>query len=267
MNSTPRVLVVDDDPEITGLIEQMLTAGEYAVEIARDGGAALARLDEDIDLVLLDVMMPDLNGLQVCRRMRAEERFADIPIILVTGLGGDAQRHAGFLAGADDYIAKPFTAHQLLDRVHVWLRARDRFRRAAATAGASGQSSPQLPGATASGAALRAPAERLEEQVLQVEGLLHYLVAEAVARPGFLASLLVPYTQAQGWDEDEFAAQLGCPRATLARLLLRPRPLALTWAADVANIAEACGANATALGPVLRAAEAWERRTAGPATL
>src|SRR3954453_11089172 len=114
MNPTARVLVVDDDPEITGLIEQILMAGGYAVEIARDGGTALARLDEGIDLVLLDVMMAGLNGLQVCRRMRAEERFANIPIIIVTGLGGDAQRHTGFMAGADDYITKPFTVHELL---------------------------------------------------------------------------------------------------------------------------------------------------------
>jgi DNA-binding response OmpR family regulator len=269
MNPTPRVLVVDDDPEISAMIDQILSTEGYVVEMARDGGAALARIDTDIDLVLLDVMMPDLNGLQVCRRLRAQERLAQIPIIIVTGLGGDAQRHAGFVAGADDYITKPFTAHELLDRVHVWLRARERFRRAEQAADAAvapDERSRPLPGAIPGGIMPGARAEALEQQVLQVEGLMHYLVAEAVTRPGFLASLLMPYAQAQGWDEEEFAIQLGCPRATLTRLLLRPRPLALTWAADVASIAEACGANATTLGLVLRAAEAWERRTPGAAT-
>jgi DNA-binding response OmpR family regulator len=258
-----RVLVVDDDPEVTGLIEQILAAEGYAIEIARDGGSALGRLDQDIDLILLDVMMPGLNGLQVCRRIRAEERFAEIPIILVTALGGDRQRHAGFMAGADDYISKPFTAHELLDRVHVWLRARERFRRATADAGAAASDSQEASRADRGRAGLGDRGAGLEEQVLQVEGLVHYLVAEAVARPGFLAALLMPYAQSQGWDEDELAQALGCPRATLTRLLLRPRPLDLTWAADVTSIAEACGANATTLGPTLRAAEAWERREAG----
>jgi DNA-binding response OmpR family regulator len=260
MKPTPRVLVVDDDPEITSLIEHILAGGDYAVEIARDGGSALARLDGDIDLVLLDVMMPGLNGLQVCRRMRAEERFAQVPIILVTALGGESQRHAGFVAGADDYITKPFTAHELLDRVYVWLRARDRFRRAGAGTGAAESDSHEPSGGDRRSAELRGRAAGLEEQVLQMEGLVHYLVAEAVTRPGFLAALLMPYAQAHGWDENELAQALGCPRATLTRLLLRPRPLDLTWAADVASIAEACGANAMTLGPTLRAAEAWERR-------
>ena len=130
MGSTARVLVVDDDPGAIEVIEHILASGGYTVDTARDGGAALARIDDHTDLVLLDVMMPELNGLQVCRRIRAQERIAHIPIIIVTALAGEAQRHAGFAAGADDYISKPFTAHELLDRVHVWTRARERFLRA-----------------------------------------------------------------------------------------------------------------------------------------
>ncbi len=265
MNSAPRVLVVDDVPEISALIEQILTAGGYGVETARDGGTALARLDTDIALVLLDVMMPDLNGLQVCRRIRARDHVGDVPIIMVTALGGEGQRHAGFAAGADDYITKPFVAQELLDRVQVWTRARERFLRAApatASPAASGEGGPPPDEISAGPPPLAPRAEAIEEQVLQVEGLLQYLVREATTRPGFLASLLMPYAYAQGWDEDEFALQLGCPRATLARLLLRPRPLALTWATDVARIAEACGAEATTLATALRAAEAWEQRMA-----
>jgi DNA-binding response OmpR family regulator len=250
MDAIARVLVVDDDPGALGVIEHILASGGYAVDAARDGGTALARIDDHIDLVLLDVLMPDLNGLQVCRRIRAQHYIAHIPIIMVTALTGAAQRHAGFAAGADDYLSKPFTAHELLDRVHVWTRARERFLRAEQGTAAAG------------GRVRAARAGAIEEQVLQVEGLLHYLVAEARTRPGFLAALLMPYAAAQGWDEDEFATHLSCPRATLARLLLRPRPLALTWASDVVSIAEACGANAATLGIVLRAAEAWERRTA-----
>jgi hypothetical protein len=70
--------------------------------------------------------------------------------------------------------------------------------------------------------------------------------------------MLIPYARAQGWDETDLAAALGCPRATLPLLLLRARPLPRTWEADVAAIAEACGADPAALAAVLRAAEAWE---------
>ena len=99
--------------------------------------------------------------------------------------------------------------------------------------------------------------------MLRHEGMLHYLVAEATQRPGFLASLLVPYAHAQGWDETELAARLGCPPATLPRLLLRPRPAPPTWSADVAITADACGASPSALEATLRAAEARDRRARG----
>jgi DNA-binding response OmpR family regulator len=252
MPTTPRILVVDDEPDICTLLRRLLESADYQVETALDGGTALSRVGEGFDLMLLDVMMPGLNGLQVCRRVRANEQGTYLPILMLTALGGEEHCHAGFAAGADDYITKPFSNHELLDRVQVWLRAGQRFRAEQTATAAREERS----------AGLRPPAagRSIEEQVLQVEGLLHYLVREAQARPGFLAALLIPYSQAQGWDEEELAQQLGCPLGTLARLLLRPRPLPLTWATDVKIIADAYGVNATALGTVLREAEAWERR-------
>jgi hypothetical protein len=84
-------------------------------------------------------------------------------------------------------------------------------------------------------------------------------VTEATRRPGFVAAVLVPYAQARGWDDSELAAALGCPPATLPRLLLRARPLPHTWDQDVATLAGACGADPAAASAVLRDAEAWEQ--------
>src|SRR5207248_10749279 len=79
------------------------------------------------DLVLLDLMLPTLSGLEVCRRVRMAPSAVHLPIIMITGLGGDAPRSAGFAAGADDYVVKPFSAEDLLSRVEVWARARRRL--------------------------------------------------------------------------------------------------------------------------------------------
>jgi CheY-like chemotaxis protein len=257
----PRILIVEDEPSASELVADILAMAGYEVETAADGGTALERLDDDIDLILLDVMLPGLDGFEVCRRVRAHERNDHLPIIMLTALASDAQRHAGFAAGADDYLTKPFNNQELVDRVQVWLGARRRLAEALQQATGQSSSPPaaKAPPPTPASPPRAAGRGSIAEEALRYEGLLHHLVAEATNRPGFMAAVLVPYAKAQAWDESELAAALGCPPATLPRLLLRARPLPMTWDQDVATLADACGADAAAVGATLRAAEAWEQ--------
>jgi PAS domain S-box-containing protein len=125
----PLVLVVEDDPTIREVVQALLESAGDAVVAVADGLAALAHIEAGgVDLVLLDLMLPDVNGLELCRRLRSYENGAYLPIIMLTALSGETDRHAGFGAGADDYIAKPFEADELLDRVDVWLRTRRRLK-------------------------------------------------------------------------------------------------------------------------------------------
>jgi DNA-binding response OmpR family regulator len=122
------ILVVEDDPTIAEAIRDLLEAAGYAIECATDGGTALGCiLAGGIDLVLLDIMLPSMGGLEICRRVRAHERGVYLPIIMLTALGSAEQQRAGFAAGADDYITKPFSADDLLDRVGAWTRMRKRL--------------------------------------------------------------------------------------------------------------------------------------------
>src|SRR4051794_18463009 len=127
-SSRPVVLVVEDDPVLANMLCDLLREAGYAAEHAAGGEAGAARIEAgQIDLVLLDLMLPDVDGLELCRRARAVESDVYLPIIMLTVLS-EKQRHAGFLAGADDYVAKPFDTDDLLDRVQVWLRTRLRLR-------------------------------------------------------------------------------------------------------------------------------------------
>jgi DNA-binding response OmpR family regulator len=126
----PVILVVEDDPLCRRLVSKILRTAGYRVVTAGTGPAALRRLERGgIALVLLDVMLPGLDGLEVCRRLRAaEDGEVPVPIIMLTALTSENDMHTGFLAGADDYITKPFRATELLDRVGVWLRTREWMR-------------------------------------------------------------------------------------------------------------------------------------------
>jgi len=125
----PRVLVVDDNQAIAHLVEALLSPEGYAVEVAATGRAALARLEtDDIDLVLLDLILPDQHGLAVCRLLREKLARIYLPVLMLTALASDEQRVEGFAAGADDYITKPFHAEELLSRVGVWSRTRQRLQ-------------------------------------------------------------------------------------------------------------------------------------------
>jgi two-component system, sensor histidine kinase and response regulator len=128
MTNDPRtadVLVVDDDPRNRKLLEEYLLGGGYRVRMAHDGGSALAMAQEKApDLVLLDVMMPDLSGLEVCRRLKADPATRLAQVVLVTALDGTPHRVEGLDTGADDYIAKPVRREEFMAKVRSLLRAR-----------------------------------------------------------------------------------------------------------------------------------------------
>jgi len=120
MTENGRILVVDDDETVRDVVRRYLEAGGFSVELAGDGPEGLRRFAErEPDLVVLDVMMPGLGGLEVCRRMR--ER-SEVPVVLLTALGEEEDRIAGLRLGADDYVAKPFSPRELALRVSSVLR-------------------------------------------------------------------------------------------------------------------------------------------------
>ena len=117
----PRVLVVDDDPKVLSLMDRGLAFEGYAVDVAADGNAALAIARErPPHLVVLDVMMPGIDGLEVCRRLRATG--GDLAILMLTGRASVPARIEGLDAGADDYLVKPFAFDELLARIRALLR-------------------------------------------------------------------------------------------------------------------------------------------------
>jgi DNA-binding response OmpR family regulator len=121
VTETPsRVLVVDDDPTVSEVVARYLERDGYAVETVADGRTALDRaLAEPPDLVVLDLMLPGLDGLEVCRRLRA---LAPVPIVILTARGQESDRIVGLDLGADDYVAKPFSTKELVARVRAVLR-------------------------------------------------------------------------------------------------------------------------------------------------
>jgi two-component system response regulator MprA len=116
-----RILVVEDDARLAATLERVLVAEGHGVEVVGDGLQALRRAREQpFDVVVLDIMLPSLDGVVVCRRLRAAS--ATLPILLLTALGGTDERVKGLDAGADDYLAKPFAYEELLARVRALLR-------------------------------------------------------------------------------------------------------------------------------------------------
>ena len=117
---TIRILVVDDDPQISGLLKRGLAFEGYAVETAADGMEALAKAREnEPDLVILDILMPGMDGFEVARRLRLGSQ---VPILMLTARGMVADKVTGLNAGADDYLVKPFDFDELLARVKALLR-------------------------------------------------------------------------------------------------------------------------------------------------
>jgi len=120
---TPRILVVDDDDTTGALLARFLREDGYLVARAANGVDALhAASEADTDLVLMDVMMPGLNGFEACRRLKAHRATRLLPVVLVTALADDASRVAGIHAGADGFLSKPYNRQELRARVQALLR-------------------------------------------------------------------------------------------------------------------------------------------------
>jgi two-component system phosphate regulon response regulator PhoB len=121
----PRILVVDDEPDLLELLQVNLTHAGMVVETARSAQEAFERLRRaPPDLLVLDLMLPDLSGEDVCRRVRADERLGDLPILMLTAKSDEIDRVVGFEIGADDYLTKPFSPRELVLRVKAVLRRR-----------------------------------------------------------------------------------------------------------------------------------------------
>ena len=121
-----RILVVDDEIYIVHILEFSLTMEGYSILTASDGEEALRVIDsERPDLVVLDIMMPKLDGYEVCRRLRQDEQFCDLPVILLSAKGRPIDREAGLQAGADDYITKPFSPRKLLEKIRELLERKE----------------------------------------------------------------------------------------------------------------------------------------------
>jgi len=122
-----RILVVEDDADIAALIMHYLQGAGHAPEIVATGSAVMPRLvDQPADLVLLDLMLPGMDGLLVCQAIRQEPRTASTPIVMLTARGEETDRVRGLELGADDYVTKPFSPKELVARVNAHLRRSDR---------------------------------------------------------------------------------------------------------------------------------------------
>lgn len=117
---TTRILIIDDDEALAAMVREFLAARGLAAETEGRARSGLARLEQGgIDAVILDVMLPDLDGFEVCRRIRAR---SNVPILMLTARGEETDRIVGLELGADDYLPKPFSLHELLARLRAILR-------------------------------------------------------------------------------------------------------------------------------------------------
>ncbi|MCU0640540.1 MAG: response regulator [Candidatus Margulisbacteria bacterium] len=117
-----KILVVDDEPDVASLLTLMLKAQGYTVVTASDGQEALEKArSENPDLILLDVMLPRMDGYKVARMLKFDEKYSQIPIIMLTAKIQERDRQTGLEMGANDYLTKPFDTTALLDKIKVLL--------------------------------------------------------------------------------------------------------------------------------------------------
>ena len=117
-----RVLVVDDEPNIVMSLRFLMEREGFQVEVASTGQAAVAALDRDpADLVLLDIMMPELDGFEVCQRIRDNPAWCATKVVMLTAKGRDVERDKGLAIGADEYVTKPFSTRDLVAKVKQML--------------------------------------------------------------------------------------------------------------------------------------------------
>ena len=130
IDTKPRILCVDDEPNVLKFLEAVFVPNGYEVVKAEDGEEALEKIrSERIDLVLSDASMPKMDGFELCRRIKEDERSKDIPIVMITGLTAKADRVKGIEAGAEDFISKPIDAAEVIARVKMLLKAREKHER------------------------------------------------------------------------------------------------------------------------------------------
>jgi DNA-binding response OmpR family regulator len=123
MTTKQRVLVIDDEPAALRLVEYVFKRADYEVHVAANGAEGLSKVDEvKPNLVILDVMMPDMSGLEVCQRLRAQPATARLPVIMLSAKGQVDDKVSGFEAGADDYVPKPVDPDELLARAKALLQ-------------------------------------------------------------------------------------------------------------------------------------------------
>jgi DNA-binding response OmpR family regulator len=124
--AAPRVLAVDDEPDVREILQRYLTKQGFEVRTARDARETLDIMrDWRPDVLLLDIIMPGMDGIDLCIQIRADPRFATIPVLFLTGRGSVEDRIHGFEAGGDDYLAKPFDLRELTLRVRALLRRQE----------------------------------------------------------------------------------------------------------------------------------------------
>ncbi|NPV58540.1 MAG: response regulator [Actinobacteria bacterium] len=141
-----RILLIEDDPAISNVVELNLRLDNYDVFLAADGEEGLKMVKEvDPDLVILDVMMPKVDGWQVLMRLKADEETRDIPVIMLTAIDDEQSKVIGLRGGADDYVPKPFSPLELAARVKVVLDRVGRARRASRDPGREAPRLEQVP--------------------------------------------------------------------------------------------------------------------------
>jgi two-component system response regulator MprA len=119
----PYVLIVEDEPSIVEMLRYNLESAEFETEVARDGDEGLVALAErQPDIVLLDWMLPGISGIEVCRQIRRRRETRNLPVIILTARGEEADRVRGLDSGADDYVTKPFSPSELIARVRAVMR-------------------------------------------------------------------------------------------------------------------------------------------------
>jgi DNA-binding NarL/FixJ family response regulator len=184
------ILVVDDDPEIIDLLTLDLELLRFDVDVANDGLAAVKKVEAKppntpYDLILLDGMMPRLDGYGLLRQLRADERLGGTPVIFLTAKGMTADRIEGFQAGCDDYIPKPFDPDELVARVHNVVRRQERLlqeaaRFADADIGQMAKQITEIRSLLASGGGGKKPVTAVQHEFTPREASVLQLVAEGM---------------------------------------------------------------------------------------
>ncbi|MEV7039207.1 response regulator transcription factor [Amycolatopsis sp. NPDC051061] len=216
-----RVLVVDDDETVRDVVRRYLEVAGFTVDQAGDGAEGLAQFAaHEPDLVVLDVMMPGINGLEVCKRLR---QVSQVPIVMLTALGEEENRIAGLQLGADDYVTKPFSPKELALRVASVLRRARMPRPQPAAAGlADGDLRLQMTARTATLAGRELPLTSREFDLL----------AFFLARPGVAYSRADLLEKVWGWDfgdQSTVTVHVRRLREKIERDPAKPTRVATVW--------------------------------------